>query len=245
MRSDAESNYQALQLGLQRRLSRGLQTLVSYTWSHAIDSISYDAVTDAPSRASSDFDIRHNFKGSVTFDLPSPGWNSVAKAVLGGWGTDLIVSMQSATPLTLNAGQTTIGGELVTIRPDVVAGVPWYVDDPAVAGGRRVNKLAFRAPAAGTQGTSGRNALRALAVGQADLAVRRKFKLTESLALQFRAEAFNLFNQPNFGAYNTTYNNADVGVPSMTLNKVMGGGVNSLYQIGGSRSLQFALRLSF
>ena len=83
-----------------------------------------------------------------------------------------------------------------------------------------------------------------------DLAVRREFPIYERLKLQFRAEAFNVFNHPNFGTINPTYCSPSTG-PGCTFGQATAtlanslGGLSSLYQMGGPRSLQFALKLMF
>src|SRR6266513_1067596 len=79
---------------------------------------------------------------------------------------------------------------------------------------------------------------------QQDFALRRQFNLTEKVGMQFRAEAFNIFNHPNFGAIQTTLTAANFGQATNMLNRQLGG-LNQLYQIGGPRSLQFALKLRF
>src|SRR5260370_9609459 len=70
----ATSDYHALQIQFQRRLSRGLQALVSYTWSHAIDedSSSFSFFNGLPQRGNADFDRRHNFAAAITYDIPRP-----------------------------------------------------------------------------------------------------------------------------------------------------------------------------
>jgi hypothetical protein len=83
-----------------------------------------------------------------------------------------------------------------------------------------------------------------------DLAVRREFPIYERLKLQFRAEAFNLFNHPNFGTINSTYCSPAAG-PGCTFGQAQAtlaqslGTLSPLYQMGGSRSMQFALKLVF
>lgn len=149
-------------------------------------------------------------------------------------------------------------GVLTTVRPDLVTGAPLYIADPNVAGGRRFNPAVFALPPAGRQGTLGRNVLRGFPVFQVDLALRRQFNLTERVNLQFRAEAFNLFNHPNFGdpgvedPFSGTNNltNPLFGQSTVMLGRSLGsggvtGGFNPLYQVGGPRSIQFSLRLGF
>jgi hypothetical protein len=94
------------------------------------------------------------------------------------------------------------------------------------------------------QGNSPRNFARGLGAWQMDLAMRREFSIRERLKLQFRAEAFNVFNHPNFGTINSTFGQETFGQASATLANSLGI-LSPLYQQGGPRSLQFALRLMF
>ncbi len=84
--------------------------------------------------------------------------------------------------------------------------------------------------------------IRGFGAWQIDLALRRQFNLTEKVNLQFRAEAFNVFNHPNFGTITTLLTSASFGQATNMLNRQLGG-ISPLYQIGGPRSFQFALKL--
>src|SRR4029077_20044103 len=92
-RNTATSDYDALQAQFQRRLSRGLQALVSYTWQHSLDSDSAVGTNRIPVRGNSTFDIRHVFGAAVTYDIPSPS-NTALRAVLGHWSMDSSVHSQ-------------------------------------------------------------------------------------------------------------------------------------------------------
>jgi hypothetical protein len=135
----------------------------------------------------------------------------------------------------------------------VVPGTPYYLNGSACTasngghpcpGGQRINPAAFKAPSAGQNGDLGRDVLRGLPSWQVDFALQREFGITEKLKLEFRAEAFNVLNHPNFGLPNVTLGALNFGQPTNTLNAALPG-VNPLYQMGGPRSLQFALRLTF
>jgi hypothetical protein len=81
-----------------------------------------------------------------------------------------------------------------------------------------------------------------------DLAARREFPIYDKVKLQFRAEAFNLFNHPNFGTVNSTYCPAGAGCTFGQATATLAGslgGLSPLYQTGGPRSMQFALKLLF
>ena len=116
--------------------------------------------------------------------------------------------------------------------------------------GKVFNAAAFTAPPTGQQGAFGRNVLRAFGAWQADLAFQRQFRVTEKLGLRFRAECFNIFNHPNFGSPNNTLTSPLFGQSTQTLASSLGsgganGGFNPLYQIGGPRSIQLALKMEF
>jgi len=81
-------------------------------------------------------------------------------------------------------------------------------------------------------------------MNQVDLAARRTFPIVKGLNLQFRAEAFNILNHPNFGSIYSTYGNVQFGQATQMLNSSLGG-LTSIYQQGGPRSMQFALKLQF
>jgi hypothetical protein len=135
-------------------------------------------------------------------------------------------------------------------RPDLITGVPVYVNDPNAPGGRRINRAAFAVPMTIRQGSLGYNALRGFGFSQIDFALRRQFSLSGGLKLQLRAEAFNLFNRANFGNPNNVLANPMFGQSTQTLARSLGtgginGGLSPLYQIGGPRSIQLVLKILF
>jgi len=244
-RGSATSDYDALQTQFQRRLARGLQALVSYTWSHALDDDSGGTTFRVAQHGNAVFDIRHVFAAAATYDLPKPGNNPLARAILAHWFIDTSFHAQSALPVDLVARTQfdPADGSLVNLRPNVNPGVPFYMSC-ACPGGREINSAAFTAPATGQSGDFGRNQVRGLGAWQQDFALRREFPLYESLKLQFRAEAFNIFNHPNFGTVQTTLTAANFGQATNMLSAQLGG-ISQLYQIGGPRSLQLALKIVF
>ncbi|MCA1619361.1 MAG: TonB-dependent receptor [Acidobacteria bacterium] len=253
------SDYHALQAVYARRLSKGFQAHASYTWSHSIDDDSDDSSSGlvfvgsldrAAERGPSTFDVRHSLSAAVSYDLPGPGPRARGRALLRGWSLDSILRARTAAPV--NVIQTTgvfIGDLVEARRPDLVGGVPVYLDDPLAPGGRRFNPAAFRAVTS-RQGTLGRNALRGFPLTQLDLAVRRQFSLSERARLQLRAEVFNVLNHPNFGDPVGDLQSRLFGLSTQTLARSLGsggvnGGLSPLYQVGGPRSVQLALRLGF
>jgi hypothetical protein len=252
------SDYHSFEVKVQRRLSRGLQALGSYTWSHSIDTGSTSIVGDNPSvvpnpnidRGDSDFDIRNSFTGALVYDVPSPN-SRFAHALLGGWSLSDFMTLRSAPPVNVLAPTVIVAGTQFSPRPNVT-GQPFYLYGPQYAGGKIINKAAFVAPTpAGTEGNFTRNGLRGFGAWQMDFAVQRQFHLTERLGLQFRSEFFNIFNHPNFGPpLTTSLSNPLFGQSTATLASSLGtggsgGGFSPLYQIGGPRSIQFAMKLIF
>lgn len=251
-RNQVTSDYDAFQAQFQRRLSRGLQILASYTWSHSIDESSINTTSTQLQRASSNFDIRHNVQAAVTYDLPSHYSNPVVQAIAGKWALDARFSARSGLPFDLTAG-TFIDSTGMTqiLRGNLVPGQPIWISDLAAPGGRRVNFNAFTIPttaqrAAGQFGDSPRNFLQAFPGWQLDFSARREIPVHERLKLQVRGEAFNIFNHPVFGAIrnNLTTGALAFGRATGTLNNQLGA-LNALYQVGGPRSIQLSLKLVF
>lgn len=268
-RNTASSDYHAMQLQFQRRLSRGLQVLAFYTWAHSIDVSSRDSASNDSfplagldldtDRGSSDFDVRHAFRMATTYQLPGIGTSKFAKALLHDWAVDAIFTAQSASPVDVTY---TLSGAFnaITIfaRPDLIPGVPLYLNDPTAPGGKRINRAAFSIPTQTRPGSLGRNSLVGFPLSQLDFSVRRDFRISERVRLSFSSEFFNLFNHPNFAKPSSTLGTSDFGDFIVNTNfgrslsmlgRGLGGsqtsGLNALYQVGGPRSVQFTLRLEF
>lgn len=259
MNNDASSSYNAMQLQFNRRLSSRLHMLVSYTWSHSIDNLSQDTPylslfnsvsSDPRAWGSSDFDVRHSLNGSIIAALPSPH-GGVAGLLFRNWTANSIFFARSALPTDLVLQDS-------LYRPDVVPGQPLYLYGPEFPGGKSYNGAAFSIPPNGQNGDLGRNVLRGLGAWQIDFSLHREFRVSEGLSLQLRAEAFNIFNHPNFAnpsdgdapARLTFAPGPGFGSAKETLANGLGPGnvlgqLSSLFQIGGPRSMQFALRLRF
>ncbi len=255
-KNGSNANYNALQVQYQARLMHGMTAFGGYTWSHAIDDtdLQQNTYSVVPVRGDSDGDQRHVARLGLSYTGPDYHHGSrVTKLLLGNWGGDLNLWMQSALPLTLRAGYTYFpGGNYQYDRPNVVPGVRQWIENPKAPGGWQLNRDAFTAPPYDpvtfytTMGNLGRNSLRGFATGQADIALRKGFAMTEALTLQFRAETFNLTNHPNFGSFNTSYSATTTTLGQATaMYGTALGGLNPLYQTGGPRSMQFALKLLF
>jgi hypothetical protein len=241
------SDYHALQVQYRRRLSGGLQALAHYTLSKATDTSSSDALMYLPASISSpaqnlgpsDFDRRHSFSLAATLQIPSPAaaW---ARVLLGDSSVDAVYRAMSAAPVDVTSpGGPTIN--LLSLRPDVVPGVPLVIEDAAAPGGRRFNRAAF-IPRTDTHGSLERNALRGFPFSQLDLSVRRHVAIGKT-RLEVRVEVFNALNHANFANPVANLTNSSFGVATQMFNSI--GGLNSLYQIGGPRAFQLAVRAQF
>ena len=250
--NDARSTYNSLQLQYRRPLVSSLQALLSYTWSHSLDDASDDTVgavsntifSNKNDWGSSAFDVRHSFSGALTYELPAAAKSGALSVVTKNWSVNTFVVARSG--FSFNALLRT-NGRIGSVfpRPNLVPGQPFWLASPEAPGGKILNAAAFSAPPQGQQGNEGRNDVPGFGLTQVDLSVGRTFPMAERLRLQFRADAFNLFNHPNFAnpfAY-LGFGPAFLQSP-FTLNNGLGG-LNSLFQEGGPRSLQLSLRLSF
>ncbi len=192
--------------------------------------------------------MRHALNAAVSYAIPSPFADGAGKAIFGGFGLNAIVRARTATPVNVLSGRDPFGLGFTTVaRPDLIDGQPLYLESDAFAGGKRFNPAAFDGVtplAQGRQGTLGRNVLRGFGAAQLDIALRRQFNLTERLNLQFRADAFNLFNQVNFANPTGILTSGNFGRATQILASGLGG-LSPLFQIGGPRSIQLALKLQF
>jgi hypothetical protein len=253
------SDYDALQVQFRRRLNRGWTTLTSYTWSHCLDygSQNYDL---GYQRGNCDFDVRHNVSTVLSYDLRNVSRSQFLKAILNQWGVDNRFTARTAFPVTLHGsllpqpnGQFYFGG--VNLVPGqavylygtncatVLKGLGDLQSGQGCPGGRAINPQAFTDVSSGI-GDAPRNFERAFGAWQMDLALRRELSIYENLKLQFRTEAFNIFNHPNFGSINSTLGQTTFGQATGTLAQSLGV-LNPLYQMGGPRSVQFALKFIF
>jgi hypothetical protein len=210
----AEAKYNSMALKLTRRLNRGLSALVGYTLSKSTDNgsgirvLNGDALFPQNSNCFecewglSIFDVRHRFVTSVLYELPfGPGkpfaQTGVSGALFGGWQISAIVNKSSGFPRDPAAGTDIPNTGAQTYRPNLVSG-----QDPN-DGARTVqqwfNTAAFSRPDAFTYGNAGRNIVIGPGIFTTDASIIRNFTLGGLRSLQFRLEAFNLFNSPVWG----------------------------------------------
>jgi len=247
--SNSNSNYNALWVSANQRLAHGLQFNASYTFSHSIDDVSrnnegivvQDSTNIFNSRGSSDFDARHRFVTNAIFDLPFKG-----NRLVSGWKLAPIVVVQSGNPFNVVLATANTTGAGNTIRPNLVA--PVHISgNPAQWITNAMT--AFTVPATNSFGNLGRNVFYGPGFTNFDLALIKNTKITETINLQFRADAFDLFNHPNFGQPGG--GNGFVVLPA-TLTPASLKSFTTITSTrfptadsGSSRQLQLALKLQF
>ncbi|MGC2660603.1 MAG: TonB-dependent receptor [Bryobacteraceae bacterium] len=251
------STFHAFAYNAQRGFKSGWLLSANYMWSHTINDGSIgggesDTVQDvfcrACDKASSDDDVRQVFNASAVYELPfgagrrflsSPG---AARAILGAWELSGVGTARTGLPVnvTINRSNSSVpGGYSVgsSERPDIYTGVSAL---PAVQTPNTwINTAAFYTPANGTFGDLGRNALSGPGLWQMDAALSKRVAFTERLGLQFRAEAFNVFNRAQYGQPNANLSTpGNFGVITTTVNE---GATGS----GTPRQIQLGLRIIF
>ncbi|MDQ2839948.1 MAG: TonB-dependent receptor [Acidobacteriota bacterium] len=235
--SDGLSDFYALEVSVDKRLANGLTGNLGYTYSHSIDDVgtvfgggygtpqnSYCRFCD---RGNSAFDMRHRFTASFTYQLPGFRDHGFASLLLANWQTNGIVQAQSGIPFTpvLNSSTTNNGQGS---RPNCYSG-------PSAAFHQSLqqwfNPAEFFTPTLYTYGNCGRDILYGPGRWNWDQSLFKMFPIKERVNLEFRFDAFNVFNHPQFGQPNATIGNRAAGIISST--------------VGGPRELQAAVHISF
>jgi hypothetical protein len=256
-------NYNSLSAKITRRFNSGLSIISSYTWAKSIDTTSgirnqgFDTLYPQNSycisceRGLSAFDTRHRVVTSVLYELPVGNGkalnitNRVANTVIGGWQTGGIFTLQSGMPGTLGIGgidnaSTAAGGY---DRPNAM-GVSPYLDNPTPS--RYWNPDAYVEAPPGQFGNVGRNSIVGPGIIGFDAEIHKVFQMPwkENHRIQFRFEAFNVLNHPNWGmpSLNILSGAARPGQPSTAAHQNFG--VVTSTQ-GAMRQLQLGLKYSF
>jgi hypothetical protein len=236
------SVYHSMQVTVEKRLSRGFSILSFYTFSKSIDDESQNAQftfsnphpTDQRfNRGLSDFDVRHNFRTSLVYELP---WfssrNFLLRTVAGGWTISSILDWRSGFPFGLTSGRDNSFSGMNLDRADITG-------NPALPGNRSKDELIARYfdisrvtfNAVGTFGNSPRNFLTAPGSFNIDSSLMKDFNLREHLRLQLRGEFFNLLN------------NVNLNQPGSNVSAPNNFGI--ITGAGSPRILQVGARLSF
>lgn len=233
------SNYNSLQISLERRLSRGLQLQASYTWSKSFDygSSFEDTINPLDFRAGyalSQFDARHRFVASYLWQLPIPHAQGVLGTIANGWSISGITILQSGFPIRITSNadielQNSFAF-LTAGEPNMVA--PFRRLDPRAPGHFAFDPASFAQPAQlGVIGNSPRTVCCGPGIANFDFAVLKNTALTERTTLQFRSEFFNLLNHSQF-------ENPDGNISDTAT-------FGTVVQARPPREIQFALKLIF
>jgi hypothetical protein len=237
------SEYNALQIKMNKRFSRGLQLLANYTWGKCMDdqsSLAEGKYQDFLNRRADwsrcSYDIGSVFKLGYVYDLPfgrgrtlGGGWNPVVDGILGGWALEGIVQLQSGVPSNIRTGQDRANVGKTRERPDVLG-------SPNLSGDQRTidrwfDTSAFVLPQPYTFGNAGAFIINGDGRRILDVSIAKKFHIWESHSLEVRGEFFNFPNHADFNA------------PSdWTMNSPSFGVINSSTP---ARQIQFALRYAF
>jgi hypothetical protein len=230
--SCTDTSYNALQVSVNRRFSGGVLFQTNYTYGKSIDDISddtngagtglllpKDSNNRRLDRGRSDFDIRHQFRAGVVYELPF-GKNKrffqsgVMSWIVGGWDTNTIIDWSSGFPYSVGSGRN-------TLYPDVATNAVFTGDPTAVGslvkGPSSVSflstseKAQFSNPAVGGFG-AGRNIFTGPGFFQTDFALHKTFAIKERARFELRGEAFNVFNNVNFSQPTNTLTSASLGV---------------------------------
>jgi hypothetical protein len=242
------SAYNSLQTTFERRFSKGLSVLAAWTWAHSIDDTSGTGSETVQTpynlhlyRGNSTFDVRHNVVLSWTYELPVGRGRTLLTNVprpldwlLGGWQLNSIDMFQTGTPFTVTMLTNTLNvGGGVQYPNRIASG---EVPQPTID--HWFDTAAFAAPGNYTYGNSGRNILYGPGTAEVDASVFKSIPLPgEGHRIQFRAEAFNVFNTPQFNNPNAQTGFAGAG-------KITSAGSPPLFQ-RTSREIQLALKVYF
>jgi hypothetical protein len=214
------SSYNALQAKLQKQFSRGLDFLLTYTWSKAMTNTEgggnfgnvYDIRAD---HGPASWDREHVVTLEHNWDLPfgrnrhwKLGNNSIADAVLGGWRLSGVHTFETGLPFTPTVSNAPLLNTNFGARADLIG-------DPSVSNpdaGLWFNPLAYSEPRQPFRnGTAGRNSLRGPHLYNSDFSLAKNLLMSERFKLELRADAFNVFNHVNLGNPNSTIDQFGAG----------------------------------
>lgn len=255
----ASSIYHALQANITRRFAKGLAIQAAYTWAHAIDNSSDPLVPTAGNqefprnsfdlaaeRGTSDFDVRQRLVLNYSWDLPlGRGRTHLAQGFAGrifeGWQLAGITTFSGGLPYAIfTVTDTAHTGQRQ--RPDFNPhGIPAPVSNPLTQTGPNLGLLGasfFPDASFGSGGNLGRNHFRGPGINNWDLVLQKATQISERLSLEFRTEAYNLFNRVQFGQPGNL--TSDPGTFGQSTSEV-----RRADETSGARQIQFGLRLRF
>jgi len=243
------SSYNSLQTSFDRRMG-AVRFTGAWTWAHSIDNTSGESSNSpiqnsrnlAAQRASSTFDVTHKLALSGTYELPfgkGHRWMNSAPTpvewVIGGWQVNNILTLLSGLPFTPTMQTSTLNTGTGSQFPNRIGSGKLPSSERSID--RWFDVAPFVAPPQFTFGNSGRNILRGPGTKQFDLSLFKSFPFAEKRRVEFRAEAFNALNTPQF-------NNPNASIGFSGAGKITSAGTPTVYQ-RTSRQIQLALKLYF
>jgi hypothetical protein len=251
--NDGNNNFNTLQASLERRFIRGLLFQTNYMWSHGItdasigsgESVTFqDMACRACDRSSSSIDVRHVVTMNGVYELPFARRNRL----LGGWEVAGIASARTGLPVNITVSRTAAAlpdGNTSSQRPNLVPGVPIYAANQSI--NNWFNPAAFSAPANGTWGNLGRYIANGPGAFEIDSSLQKRFRVTERLALNFRAAAYNLANHPEYKTPGASVGSVSGTAikPTASFGRITGVLNTGATGTGAPRRIEFMFRAEF
>lgn len=245
------SNYNGLQLTVEKRLSHGLSLLANYSWSKELSDFapigSPNSSTNPFNRqfdyGPSDEDVRHVFRFSGTYRFPHVGVSGLPDQLVNGWQISGILSWQGGFPFTVYSGVDNSFSGVFGDRADFTGA---NIHQAQLSSGRSHDQMVhewfntslFQPNAPGTFGNTGKNILRGPRLSNSNIALTKETRITERFSAQLRVEAFNVFNNVNFQLYT---GNGITGLDRTQADATFG----QILSSAAPRILQVALKLVF
>lgn len=253
--SGVNSNYNAAQVTMEKRFTRGFSFLTNFTWARALDDFAPIGSPNLTNTCTcgrwfdygpSDDDLNKTFKINGDYSIPHIRMHSIGDKLLNGWELTAIADWNTGYPFTIFSGYDNSFSANGADRADLA--VP-SLKDAVLSTGRShtqeinewFNTNAFTPNAIGTFGDTGKNVLRGPRYFDTDLAAIKTTKLSEQTSLELRAEAYNALNNVNFGNPDNIL--TDTGFGQIT--GLAGSSSSNTYGTAQPRILQFAAKVSF
>ena len=259
--NNAVSNYNSLQVSVTKRMTHGVSLSFNYVWSHMLDDMDSSgwgsragpqdfqvASIAGANYSNSNFDVRHAFKGYAVYELPFGrgkqflNGSRLLDEAIGGWQLSGTLVLSTGNPFTVTGNQNTYA-QAGAAYPNWIPGVSTKPANRSIS--NWFNPAAFFQPASGTFGDVPRNSIYGPGLNVVNMSASKSFSLPwESVKIQFRCDAQNVFNHPSFGVpgdigLGNTPGTGGVGLPYNTANVAL-----NTVTVGG-RNLQLGLRLTF
>jgi hypothetical protein len=256
---DASSNYNALQLKVEKRISQGLQFVSHYTFSRAryYDG-NYFAIDPKIAYGPMNVNRNHAWVTNILYELPfgkgkkyMSGANTLTDYVIGGWRLTSITDWSGGLPWTPSYKDCNTDEDVGVCRPNRASGsfplgvkrdsngfLTWFTPIPELATNGATGGM-FARPAAGTLGNIGLDSFRGPHLFTSNLSLAKNFRVTERFRGEFRMDANNIFNHPVMG-FNYTQGNACIDCAGTDA-----GRITNIENNTSMRLLTFGLRLSF